>query len=65
MGENVTSCGRKYGVLVREPDAGNPPVRFDEGDVETGLRQGYLGTVRRKGRTTDKPNLRLPRHISI
>jgi len=21
MGENVTSCGRKYGVLVREPDA--------------------------------------------
>src|SRR6266849_1324403 len=22
-------------VLVREPDAGNPPVRFDEGDVET------------------------------
>ena len=22
-------------VLVREPDAGNLPVRFDEGDVET------------------------------
>jgi hypothetical protein len=25
-------------------------VRFDEGDVETGLGSGYLGTARRKGR---------------
>ena len=27
-------------TLVREPDAGNPPVRFDEREVETeqGLR---------------------------
>ena len=25
-------------------------VLFDEGDVETELRQGYLGTARRKGR---------------
>jgi hypothetical protein len=24
--------------LVRKPDAGKPPVRFDERDVETGLR---------------------------
>ena len=22
-------------ILVREPDAGNPPVRFDEREVET------------------------------
>ena len=36
--------------LVREPDAGSLHVRFDEGGVETGLRQGYLGTARRKGR---------------
>ena len=26
---------RKLDVLVREPDAGNPPVRFDEREVET------------------------------
>ena len=32
--------------------------------METGLWQGYLGTVGRKGRTTDKLNLLLPRHIS-
>jgi hypothetical protein len=37
-------------VRVREPNALIAPVRFDEGDVETGLRHGYLGTVRRKGR---------------
>jgi hypothetical protein len=36
--------------LVREPDAGDLHVRFDERDVETGLRQGYVGTVRRKRR---------------
>jgi hypothetical protein len=24
-----------YSILVREPDAGNPPVRFDEREVET------------------------------
>jgi hypothetical protein len=23
-------------ILVREPDAGKPPVRFDEREVETG-----------------------------
>ena len=27
--------------LVREPDAGNLHVRFDEGDVETELRRSY------------------------
>src|SRR6516165_9477745 len=29
---------------------GDPHVRFDERDVETGLRPGYVGTVSRKGR---------------
>ena len=29
---------------------GNPPVRFDEGDVETESRLGYLGTAKRKRR---------------
>ena len=38
-----------------------PHVRFDEGGVETGLRQGYLGTVRRKGRIRQtKPNATAP-----
>ena len=43
-----SSCGRRYmpswkGVcLFREPDAGNPPVRFDEREEETGPRQTGL-----------------------
>ena len=32
--------------LFREPDAGNPPVRFDEREEETGLSQTGL---RRRG----------------
>ena len=36
--------------LVREPDAGNLHVRFDEGDVETELWRSYSGTAKRKGR---------------
>jgi hypothetical protein len=36
--------------LVREPDAGELHVRFDERDVETELWRGYPGTARRKGR---------------
>ena len=27
--------------LLREPDAGKPPVRFDERDVENGAWIGY------------------------
>src|SRR5580692_8490325 len=51
----LTQLGRgpswvKAGCLVREPDAGELHVRFDERDVETELRPGYLGTARRKGR---------------
>ena len=48
---------------VREPDAGNPHVRFDERDVETEHGSARLGTGNRKGRQrlcAPKP----PRHIS-
>ena len=31
----VLSRGQRLEYLVREPDAGNPPVRFDEREVET------------------------------
>ena len=41
--------------LVREPDALNGPVRFDEREVETGLWRSYLGTARPKEAETDKP----------
>ena len=46
------SCRRRYmpnllGVrLFREPDAGNPPVRFDEREQETELSQ--IGLRRRR-----------------
>ena len=33
---NVACRGRKREFFVREPDAGNLPVRFDEREVETG-----------------------------
>src|ERR1700676_5136922 len=33
-----------------EPDAGNPPVRFDERDVETGPWWNHRSTAKRKGR---------------
>jgi hypothetical protein len=50
-------------ILVREPDAGNPPVRFDEREVETehGMR---LLRHNRGNPETDHveayPNLALP-----
>ena len=34
--------------LFREPDAGNPPVRFDEREQETELRQTGLRRALRK-----------------
>jgi len=47
--------------LVREPDAGDLHVRFDERDVETGLRPGYVGTVRRRdGNRQAKPTATAP-----
>jgi RNA-directed DNA polymerase len=39
--------------LVREPDAGNLHVRFDEREVETEARCGYSGTGVAKGPATD------------
>ena len=33
-----TTLARDRRNLVREPDAGNPPVRFDEREVETESR---------------------------
>jgi hypothetical protein len=33
--EDATCRGRWDGNLVRKPDAGQPPVRFDEREVET------------------------------
>jgi len=37
----ATSRGRRRDGFVRELDAGNLPVQFDERDVETGSRFGY------------------------
>lgn len=48
-------------VLVREQDAVAPHDRFDERDVETELRPGYLGIVIRKGRIRQaKPTATAP-----
>jgi len=33
--KGAVSRGRKHEILLREPDAANPHVRFDERDVET------------------------------
>ena len=38
VGESMTN---DLAILVREPDAGNPPVRFDEREVETEHGCGY------------------------
>src|ERR1019366_4243766 len=46
-GEETVSC-RFVGRLanpVGEPDAGNPPVRFDEREVETGLAKRHRKLV--------------------
>jgi hypothetical protein len=53
----VTSAGARSGRdcrgrmrgPVRQPDAGRPPVRFDERHVETEPRSNHKGTARRKG----------------
>src|ERR1039458_6214056 len=54
-GESFRSCRGRHTQenacsLVREPDAGNLHVRFDERDVEMELWRRYSGTARRKGR---------------
>ena len=48
----------RFGVrLFREPDAGNPPVRFDEREEETELCQTGL---RRRGESSAIATGRLP-----
>jgi len=48
--------------LVREPDAGDLHVRFDERDVETELRGGYSGTAtdERGGNRQTEPTATAP-----
>ena len=53
----------KAGVLVREPDAGNPPVRFDEREVDTG-HGALLGHRQTQGPATGKAPPKPPRHLS-
>jgi hypothetical protein len=43
--------GESMNHLVRKPDAGNPPVRFDERGVETESTASYSGNGNRKGRS--------------
>ena len=50
--------------LVREPDAGNLPVRFDERDVETEAMDEPLRHRQTKEAATDMFYLTPPRHIS-
>jgi hypothetical protein len=51
----MTFRGQRHACLVREPDAGDLHVRFDERDVETELWSEYSGTARRKGRQQTSP----------
>jgi hypothetical protein len=63
---NCTWCGwvrrrtacrvRRHENLVREPDAGNPPVRFDEREVET-EQGGILWPRQPKGPATRMAHL--------
>ena len=55
---------QKAWSLVREPDAGNLPVRFDERDVETGVMVEPLRHRQTKEAATDMFDLQPPRHIS-
>ncbi len=44
-------------MLAREPDAGNPHVRFDEGSVETGAMARLFRHRQTKGAETDTSDL--------
>ena len=50
--------------LVREPDAGNLHVRFDERDVETESWSNHVRHRQTKEAETDMFDLQPPRHIS-
>src|SRR5213080_3711407 len=62
--ENRVCCRRErqHESLVREPDAANPQVRFDEREVETGHGE-LLGHRQPKGPATRKASPSLPRHL--
>src|SRR5438128_746139 len=46
----VACCGRKHAAFVRELDAANPHVQFDEREVETGPAKRHRQPVTIKGR---------------
>ncbi|MGI9417351.1 MAG: group II intron maturase-specific domain-containing protein, partial [Geminicoccaceae bacterium] len=52
------ACG-----FVREPDAGDLQVRFDEAGCENGVTDRLLRYRQTKGAETDRPSLTPPRHI--
>jgi len=49
---------------VGKPDAGNPHVRFDEGECGNGARLKYCDTRRRKGELTGNTNLNLNHRVT-
>ena len=53
---DIVCCGRKHEFPVRKPDAGNPPVRFDEREVET-EQGGILWPRQPKGPVTSMAHL--------
>ena len=64
VADSVTGNGYSNCVsLLREPDAANPHVRFDERGVETGHGE-LLGHRQPKGPATRKATPNLPRHSS-
>jgi hypothetical protein len=60
----ATCRGRRREALVREPDAGELHVRFDERDVETEVTAEPLRHRQTKEAETDMFGLPPPRHIS-
>ena len=60
---DATCRGRRREILSESRMLGNPHVRFDERDVETGAMVGPLRHRQTKGAETDMPGLPPPRHI--
>jgi len=53
-----------FAPAIGKPYEGKPHVRFDEGAVETGYGRPSEAPFNRKGRETDRVNLRARRHRS-
>src|ERR1700716_2177174 len=62
-GLGATCRGRRREILSDSWMLGNPHVRFDERDVETGAMVGPLRHRQTKGAETDMTGLPPPRHI--